>query len=377
MHIFDPSFHPMGIAVSGHLLAVSGWNRGYPDIALIDLENQTFRFLFEDRFGDLSPTFSPAGDFLYFTSDRSGTYDLYAYSLGEGTLFRLTNAKSGIFEVTFSGEEAYCVFLGSGGYHVGLLDPGEFLWERVETESEVARDGQPAFEIPHTVGPYRALWRFRPFASFEGWGIYGEDALRRHALLWEEKGWGDWVLQYENRLLPPELILWTHLGEKEEGSVTLRFARSEGYTERAFILSWGILVREDEVFQGVEEGWWGNLIFRDRGGTARFLRSSETSLHLFFGRRGDEEGFRVIAGQKSTLSCRDTELAFDLFWGHSSFPLDFEVGEGLLAVRGYSDIGGKSSFWGSSPTPFPYESSMLSGGRCGSKTSRGSCTFRG
>ena len=353
VYVFDPSFHPVSIAISDHLLAISGWNRGYLDIALFDLENQTFRFLFEDRFGDLYPTFSPAGDFLYFTSDRSGTYDLYAYSLGEGTLFRLTDAKSGIFEATFSGERAYCVFLGSGGYHLGLLDPGEFLWERVEAKSAAARDGQPAFEIPHTVGPYRALWRFCPFASSEGWGVYGEDALHRQALLWEEKGWGDWVLQYENHLFLPELILWAHRGEKEEELVTLYFARSEGYAGSAFSLSWGRLVREDEVFQGVEEGWWGNLVFGSRGGTAQFLRSSETSLHLFFGRRGEEEGFRVIAGQKSTLSYKDTELALSLFWGYSSFPLDFEVGEGLLAVRGYSDIKGKEFILGKLSYTFP------------------------
>lgn len=353
VHVFDPSFHPVSVAISGHLLAISGWNKGYLDVALFDLENRTFSFLFEDRFGDLYPAFSLEGDFLYFTSDRSGTYELYAYSLRDGTLFRLTDEKDGIFEVTFSGEKVYCVFLGSGGYHVGLLNPEEFFWEKVKVRSEPAREIQPTFEAPHTVSPYRALWRFYPFVSLEGWGMYGEDALRRQVLLLEGRSLGDWVLQYENRLLFPELILWTHLGEKEEGLVTLRFTRLEGYARSAFSLSWGRLAREDEVFQGMEEGWWGNLVLENRGGTTRFLRSSEGNLHLFFGRRGEEEGFRVIAGQKSTLSYEDKELALSLFWGYSSFPSDFGVGEGPLVVRGYSGIRGEEFLLGKLSYAFP------------------------
>ena len=58
--------------------------------------------LWRDRENDINPTWSPDGRYLVFSSDRSGTYNLYAYEPGRGKLFRMTNVLGGLLEPAIS-----------------------------------------------------------------------------------------------------------------------------------------------------------------------------------------------------------------------------------------------------------------------------------
>ncbi|HET8761635.1 MAG TPA: BamA/TamA family outer membrane protein, partial [Nitrospiria bacterium] len=81
---------------SSHIAAVV-WSKGRQDIALLDVATRELAFVTHDRALDLTPNWSRDGRTLYFTSDRTGVYNVFAYSLADGSLTQATNVVGGAF----------------------------------------------------------------------------------------------------------------------------------------------------------------------------------------------------------------------------------------------------------------------------------------
>src|SRR5262249_55748953 len=89
--VYTPSYSP-----DGHTIAFSCWRTGgYPDIGTTDLATHNLPRIPSDRAVDLEPRFSPDGRYLYFVSDRTGIYNLYAYERATQKLFQVTNVLTG------------------------------------------------------------------------------------------------------------------------------------------------------------------------------------------------------------------------------------------------------------------------------------------
>ncbi len=84
---FDPAWSPDGKSV-----AFSAWRAGgFRDIVIVDLATGKATELAKDRAHDVDPAFDPSGRYLYYSSDRSGIFNVYAYELATGELWQVTN----------------------------------------------------------------------------------------------------------------------------------------------------------------------------------------------------------------------------------------------------------------------------------------------
>jgi hypothetical protein len=82
-----PSWSP-----DGREVAFSAWRTGgFRDILIVDVQSGATREITRDRAIDADPVYSPDGQYLYFSSDRSGIYNIYAHELATGRLYQVTN----------------------------------------------------------------------------------------------------------------------------------------------------------------------------------------------------------------------------------------------------------------------------------------------
>ncbi len=107
----NPRFSP-----DGKTIAVSLWKKGRRDIYLYNLQGQVLNQVTHDEAIDLNPSFSPEGHFLYFTSDVTGITNLYRYHLASGSLERLSNVLTGIFEPQVGKDFLYVKHYTGKGY---------------------------------------------------------------------------------------------------------------------------------------------------------------------------------------------------------------------------------------------------------------------
>jgi len=79
-------------APDGKSIAFSAWRKGgYRDILVHDLRTGKTRDITHDRALDVQPVFGPKGKYLYYSSDRSGVYNVYAYELASKQTHQVTN----------------------------------------------------------------------------------------------------------------------------------------------------------------------------------------------------------------------------------------------------------------------------------------------
>ena len=105
---YTPRFSPDGAHV-----AYSVWTAGgYRDVRLVDVSTGVFQEITRDRALDLNPTFSPDGKTLYFASDRTGIYNIYALDLATRKLEQVTNARIGAVQPTVSADGKTLVYVG-------------------------------------------------------------------------------------------------------------------------------------------------------------------------------------------------------------------------------------------------------------------------
>jgi Tol biopolymer transport system component len=118
--VFTPRFSP-----DGKLVTASIWRAGgYRDIVIVDRATALVRLLTHDRAQDSGPTWSPDGTRVYFSSDRTGIANVYAFDLSTGTLLQITNVIGGAYQPIVSADGTQLVYVGyaSTGYGLRALD---------------------------------------------------------------------------------------------------------------------------------------------------------------------------------------------------------------------------------------------------------------
>jgi hypothetical protein len=147
--VFTPRWSP-----DGKQLAFSSWRQGgYRDIWLLELETGRSTRLTYDRALDRGPVFSHDGKWLYFSSDRSGIANLYAYELATGALLQITDVLGGAFQPDVSPDGKSIVYVGYGSRGFDLY--------RLQLADVRARPAEPPYERP----PPRPLAEPAPLVS--------------------------------------------------------------------------------------------------------------------------------------------------------------------------------------------------------------------
>lgn len=115
----------------GTRIAVGIWRAGgYRDIRILDTAGNSIADVTSDRAVDCGPAWSPDGRYLYFSSDRSGVFNIYAYETGTGALQQLTNVLGGAFAPSVSTDGSTMAFASysAKGYdiHTLAIDPASW-----------------------------------------------------------------------------------------------------------------------------------------------------------------------------------------------------------------------------------------------------------
>jgi len=123
------------------------------DIALVDADGTDFRMLINSPADERHPVFSPDGGKIYYSSDKTGIFNIYSYDLTNNETAQWTNVTGGAFmpSISSKGELSYSRFEGTE-YKLSLLK----LEEEVKSENSVYNnylDGIPIVDYDQNILP--------------------------------------------------------------------------------------------------------------------------------------------------------------------------------------------------------------------------------
>jgi len=171
--LYHPTWSP-----DGKNMALSVWKNGSLDIYTLDIgqhQNSPFNVqlgpIFQDRHNDLSPEWSPDGQFIFFSSDRTGIYNIFAFSPSNKILFQVTNVLGGAFEPALSpdGKKLAYIEYHASGYELHVMDIESSQWIKTEYNksstsilSTSSISQKISSENIYPVHPYQAFSSFWP-----------------------------------------------------------------------------------------------------------------------------------------------------------------------------------------------------------------------
>ena len=249
---YTPRFSP-----DGQTIVLSQWRvGGKRDIVLLRIADGRRRYLSDDRAIEMDPQFSADGRFVYYSSDRSGIFNLYRQGVDGRHLLQVSNVLGGAFAPAVSPDQRRAIFIGysSRGFDLQAIALDE---RRYLTPLPYVHDRPPAVVIPshgkgtqpYPVARYNPLqtvypraWSFSigadAFGTALGFEFAGSDAIERHryaaaANLSASEGHLSYALRYAYSRFWPGLSLDTSRLIGPRGGLTLDGQRL-GYLEENF-----------------------------------------------------------------------------------------------------------------------------------------------
>lgn len=232
---------------------------GYKDIWILDSQGNKIEELMHDRAIDGGAVWSADGGSLYFSSDRSGIFNLYAYDLAGKKISQVSNVLGGAFmpSVTPDGSEIAFANYSSLGYDIHVLENSPAAWKAIgdyrdpypamSYADNPVETGQSSYNPLPTLSP--RLWL--PYSGYSEYSgtlggllTFGSDAVQRHSYILsalygpsKHRAWYD--LNYLYAGLFPNVRLnvqdtdmtYANLLEQKTG-----FIARENYVERARVL---------------------------------------------------------------------------------------------------------------------------------------------
>lgn len=166
----SPRFSPDG----RYLAAAAARAGGYADIQILDLESGWNTFVSEDVALDLSPCWSRDGRNLFFSSDRSGIFNLYAYSSKTGDILRCTSVPYGAFQPAVCPDNRKIAFVihSAQGDDIAAIPLAAGEWKPASAFTDTgrslpARGPDSPIVTSHSLpsGTTSALYYYNPFPS--------------------------------------------------------------------------------------------------------------------------------------------------------------------------------------------------------------------
>ncbi len=183
----------------GSSIVVGVWQPGgYKDIWVLDSSGNKILELMHDRAIDGNAVWSADNRIIYFSSDRTGIFDLYAYDLDKKTIFQVTNVLGGAFTPAPSPDNSRIVFASysAKGYDLQTMPVDPASWKQAEpfkdpypimtyNEPQVETKTKPYNPLPTLYPRFWLPWYGASEESGSLWGFltFNQDAVERHSYL--------------------------------------------------------------------------------------------------------------------------------------------------------------------------------------------------
>lgn len=108
----------------GKKLVIDYFDRFNRKIGYYDFDTNAFYTVANNGHDNRTPNFNKTGDKIYFSSDKSGIYNIYCYDIKSGKTSQVTNVLGGAFSPAVSSDESKLTYTAytSDGYKIFLLD---------------------------------------------------------------------------------------------------------------------------------------------------------------------------------------------------------------------------------------------------------------
>jgi Tol biopolymer transport system component len=186
-----PRFSPDGAKIAVSLQQPGGFR----DIWILDNQGKKVDEVSHDRAVEGAPAWSPDGKYLYFSSDRTGVFNLYAYELETKKLFQITNVFGGAFTPSPSPDGKTLAFSSyrATGYDIHTMNLDPSSWKSAAPYQDpfpVVRYEEKQIET--STSPYSPLSTIFPrfwlpwfgysyeSGTLGGFFTFGGDVVQRH-----------------------------------------------------------------------------------------------------------------------------------------------------------------------------------------------------
>ncbi len=169
---------------------------GYTDIRILDAAGRAIDEITHDRASDGAPAWSPDGRYIFFSSDRTGVCNLFAWEVETRRLYQVSNVIGGAFcpAVSPDGRRLAFASYGPKGYDLHLMTLDRTAWRPAadyrDPYPSPAYADRPVETTTSSYSPWSTLyprfwlpsWGYSS-ASGSMWGFYtlGQDVLERHS----------------------------------------------------------------------------------------------------------------------------------------------------------------------------------------------------
>jgi Tol biopolymer transport system component len=253
-----PRFSP-----DGSMIAVGVWQPGgYKDIWLLDAQGKKIEEVMHDRAIDGGAAWSSDGKALYFASDRTGIFNLYAYELATKKISQITNVLGGAFTPAPSPDGKTIVFTSysSKGYDLHVRPVDSASWKSAEAysdpyptikfnEKSVDTKTSPYSPLPTLAPRFWLPWFGYSHESgvLGGFFTAGWDAVERHTYLFtglygpkNDRKWYTFDYLYDG--LFPTLHLQAQDTDVTYGNPLSDPTGTSDYTERSKMIDVSLII---------------------------------------------------------------------------------------------------------------------------------------
>jgi hypothetical protein len=247
--VFTPRWSP-----DGKQVVYSHWSLGgYRDIYLMEVATRKTRRLTADRALDTNPVFSADGRRIYFSSDRTGIYNIFCWDRETEQVSQVSNVVGGAFSPAISPDERELYYVGfsAKGYdlHAMSVDRRAFLpalpYRDTRPAPAVVRSTEAyperAFNPLATLYPRQWMFHYNTdaFGGVAGIDFRGADVVGRHNWAFAtsvstSKGYVSYGLSYAYERFWPSLGLDTGRSVGVRGGVVLDGIR-QNYLEENYV----------------------------------------------------------------------------------------------------------------------------------------------
>lgn len=105
-------------------------NSGQTYIELLNMDSKTIDTLLVTDYDNIYPSWSPDGKFIIYTSDRTGVYNLFAYSIAGKDIYQISHVLGGAFQPEVSAANNKIFFSGysSKGFYIAGIPYEPLQW---------------------------------------------------------------------------------------------------------------------------------------------------------------------------------------------------------------------------------------------------------